>query len=137
MVLIFAPNFNSFSLTHKYQSLLASASSYTLFLNIHPLLVLAYLGGHKYIILSIFIPCKNAVFTSIKLIFWFCEVISANIDLVCIGEQHGVSVGKPCNSSNPLAHSLTLVYILFPSTIFLLVTHLTDIQGCSESSSSK
>ena len=68
------------------------------------------------------------------MIFQFCEAISANIDLTPIREHHGYSVGKSCNSSNPLAHSLALV-ILFPSTTFLLKTHLTDNQGCPESSS--
>ena len=97
--------------------------------------MLASLGGRKYIILSIFIPCKNAVFTCIEVIFQFCEAISTNTDLTPIREQHGKSLAKSCNSSNPLAHSLALV-ILFPSTTFLLITHFTDMQGCPESSSS-
>ena len=136
MLLIFGPNFNSSSLTHKCHYLLASPSQYTHFRSFHTLLVLAFLGVWKYTILSIFLPCKNAVFTSIELMFQFCEAISANTDLTPICEQHGELVGKPCNSSNPLAHSLALV-IFFPSTIFLLITHLTDMQGCRESSSSK
>ena len=102
---------------------------------ISTLLVLTFLGGFKCIILFIFLPCKNAVFTSIKLILEFCEAISANIDLTSIHEQHEDSVGKSCNPSNPLAHSLALV-ILFTSTTFLLITHLADMQGFPESSSS-
>ena len=123
-------------LKRKYQYLLASASPYTHFCNFHTLLVLTFLGGCNYTILSIFLPCKNAVFTSVELIFQFCEAISANIDLTPIREQHGESVGKSCNSSNSLAHSLALV-ILFPSTTFKLITHLTDMQDCPGSSSSK
>ena len=60
----------------------------------------------------------------------------SNIDPTPICEQHGESVGKSCNSSNPLAYSLALV-IFFPSTTLLLITHLTDMQGCPESSFSK
>ena len=87
-------------------------------------------------ILTIFLPCKNAVFRSTKLIFQFHEAISANIDLNPIREQHEELVEKSCNSSNLPAHNLALV-ILFPSATFLLVIHLTDMQGCCESSSFK
>ena len=95
--------------------------------------MLASLGGSKYTILSIFLPCKNAVATSIELIFQFCEAINANIHYTPICEQHRESAGKSCNSSNSLPHRLALV-ILFPSTTFLLITYLTDMQGCPESS---
>ena len=81
MLLVFAPNFNSYSLTRKYQYLLASASPYTHFRSFRTLLVLPSLGGRKYTILSIFLPYKNALFTSVKVIFQFSEVISANADL--------------------------------------------------------
>ena len=120
----------------KYQYLLESESPYTHFCSFHTLLVLASLGWCKYTIPLIFLLCKNAIFISVDLIFQFCKVISANINLTPICEQHGESVEKSCNSSNPLAHSLVLV-ILFPSTTFLLKTHLTDMQGCPESPSSK
>ena len=50
----------------------------------HTSMVLASLGGGKYIVLSIFLPCENAFFTFIVVIFRFCEAISGNIDLTVI-----------------------------------------------------
>lgn len=45
-----APNFINFSLSFKYQNLLLSAKSYTHFLNLEILLVLASFGGRIYIV---------------------------------------------------------------------------------------
>ena len=136
-LLIFAPNFNSSCLTCKYQYLLASASPYTHFCNFHTLLVFASAGRCKYTILSVFLPCKDAVFTYSKLIFQFCEAISANIYLTHICEQHGESVGKSCNSWNPLVYILSSFSDIVSIDNLLLITHLTNMQGRPEWSSSK
>ena len=85
---------------------------------------------------SIGLPCKNAALMSIVLTAHFrLDAIAKAIFRVSrmhVGES---VLSSSLHSSKPRATSLALVDIT-PLTIFGVITHLTDIVSCPESSTS-
>ena len=125
----------SSSFTRKYQYQQASAKPYTHFWSFQILLVLASFGGRKWTVLSIWLPWRKAVLTSIAWTFHLFQAIKTNIDWTPNCKQHGESVGNSF-ISKPRAQSLAFVtFSLF--LILWLKTHLTEMHDSPVSSSSQ
>ena len=131
------PVASNFFSTLKCHSLGAPHNPYTAVFNFYNLQVLASFGGLINTSLSLDFPCKKLYLTSKVLILHLQEDVSANNNLKFSLPQLGESflTSSLPASSKPRATSRALTYV-FPSVIFLVSTHPTEIELWFSSSTS-